>query len=81
MRARWKLGHRLLQIERAKPGPEGKDKERPVTYFRHFLERIGLTLPRAQEPQRVGSMPESELEKAFAEAKRKPRGAADKVIE
>jgi hypothetical protein len=57
MRARWKLGRALAKEERGPPGPAGKDTSRPATYFKDLLAKIGLQKDRAQEAQRIGTLP------------------------
>ena len=67
MRARWKLGRALAEVERGDPGPAGdKDAARP--YFKDYIKSLGLKKQSAQEAQRLGTLPEDELEAAFAQA-------------
>jgi N6-adenosine-specific RNA methylase IME4 len=69
MLARWKLGQLLSKMERAKPRPGGKTMSRPETQFREFIKSLGLDKARAQEAQRIGTLPRTDLDKAFADAK------------
>ena len=74
MQARAKLGRALAAQERQTvigPGKgkkaDGKTMSRLGTSFRALLKPIGLGKNRAQEAQRIGSMPDNELEKKFAD--------------
>jgi hypothetical protein len=57
MRARWKLGGALAQVERA---PVGRGKK-ALTGLTNLLGRLGLSKPTAMEAQRIGTMPDEEL--------------------
>jgi hypothetical protein len=66
MWAVWKLGLLLAKAARSAGPGRGKKKERPVPSFKALIETLGLKKPRAIERQRIGAMPERELEKALA---------------
>ncbi len=69
MRARWKLGRALAKEDRC-PGPgRGKKGVTGLPSFKAFLQKLGLSKPTAVEAQRIGALPDDELEKAFAEAR------------
>jgi hypothetical protein len=70
MRARWKLGQLLSKVERSAGPGRGKKIPGLSESFLEFLKRLKLGWDTAQEAQRVGAMPEAELEKAFAESTR-----------
>jgi N6-adenosine-specific RNA methylase IME4 len=70
MRARWKLGQLLAEIERGHGPGRGKKMLSSLTSFRDYLRQIKLTPPTALEAQRIGTLPEPELERAFAAAHR-----------
>jgi len=63
MFGRWKLGRALAAVEREKARP-GKTALSGLT---PLLERLHLTRPTAMAAQRIGTLPEDELEKIFAE--------------
>jgi hypothetical protein len=68
MRARWKLGRLLAAMERA-PGPgRGKKMSALLTSFRDFLGKLRLDRQTALVAQRIGALPEAELDKLLAEA-------------
>jgi hypothetical protein len=69
MRARWRLGQLLSEIERgAGPGRSKKGGDgRP--YLKGYLLEIGLKETTAKEAQRIGALPESDLAKALARAR------------
>jgi N6-adenosine-specific RNA methylase IME4 len=71
MRARWKLGRVLAAVERASTGPAG-DRVR-LSGLTQLLQSLGLTKPTALAAQRIGTMPDEELAKAFAEAREASR--------
>ena len=62
MRARWKLGQALAAIERAQGS-------RTLGGLRPMLHKVGLKETSAKEAQRIGTLPASELNKAFAAAR------------
>jgi hypothetical protein len=67
MRARWKLGQLLAEIDRATHPGKGKVMLSGLT---SLLKRLGLTRPTALAAERIGSLPDEELDKAFAYAHR-----------
>jgi N6-adenosine-specific RNA methylase IME4 len=73
MKARWKLGAALATVERGKPGPVGKDTSAVQKYLKNLLQKIGLDKSVAMEAQRIGTMPDEELEKAYDRARREAR--------
>lgn len=67
MRARWCLGQALAKVERS---PAGRiNASRTETNYRDYLKDLNLNKNRAQEVQRIGTMPDVDLEKAFALAR------------
>lgn len=66
MRARWKLGRLLAEVERATHPGKGKVA---LTSLTSLLAELDLTPPTALAAQRIGTLPEAELEKALAEAR------------
>lgn len=72
MRARWKLGRLLAAVTRGQPAPGTASQ--PVTWFRGVLEKLGLDRMTAVRAQRIGALPEPELEKALSEAGSKGDG-------
>lgn len=62
MTARWRLGQALAQVER-KPGRINLSRTE-TNSFRALLKKIGLDKSRAVEAQRIGTLPEPELERA-----------------
>lgn len=62
MRARWRLGQMLAAIGAKRGGSKG----RPAL-LKGLLARLKLESKRAQEAQRLGTMPKVELEKRFRE--------------
>jgi hypothetical protein len=72
MRARWKLGRALAEMDRQQvigPGRGkvgGKTTLSESTSFRVYITEVGLDPRTALEAQRIGEMPEHELEKALA---------------
>jgi hypothetical protein len=80
MLARWKLGQLLRKEARdtSKRGPRGTftaGVKGLNAGFRALLERVGVTPPVALEAQRIGALPEKELEKLFAEVRGGKRAA------
>jgi N6-adenosine-specific RNA methylase IME4 len=71
MRARWKLGRLLAEVERGAGPGRGKKVSHAGTSFRAYLDELKLNKNRAQEAQRIGTLPDCELEKAFAEARKR----------
>jgi hypothetical protein len=72
MTARWKLGVALKEVERAEPGPRGKEnKERGLSYL---SEQLNLTKPVVIEAQRMAALPRKELDKALEKAFKNPDG-------
>jgi len=69
MWARWKLGQALAGMERGK-GPGRGKREKKLSGFTSFLSDLGLTKPTAMAAQRIGTLPERELEKALTYAKK-----------
>jgi N6-adenosine-specific RNA methylase IME4 len=69
MRARWKLGQLLSKLERGSGPGRGKKIPGPRQSFLEVLKRLALGKTCAQEAQRIGSLPEAELAKAFGEAR------------
>jgi N6-adenosine-specific RNA methylase IME4 len=63
MWARWKLGQLLAKVDRATAPGKGKMALGSLT---SFLQKIGLSKPVALEAQRIGTMPDVDLEKALA---------------
>jgi N6-adenosine-specific RNA methylase IME4 len=70
MEARWFLGRALAQVERAKPGPGKKDASSGLT---QLLQEIHLTKETSNQAQRLATLPEAELAKAFAAAHKEER--------
>ena len=70
MEARWFLGRALAGIERAKAPGKGK---MALTSLTSFLKELGLTKPTALAVQRLATLPETELQKAFAIAHKEDR--------
>jgi len=68
MRARWMLGQALAKVERSPPGPR-KDKSQTGNYFRDYIKDLNLNKNRVQEVQRIGTLPDADLETAFAHAR------------
>ena len=67
--ARWTLGKMLRKIMRAPAGRPRKNEERadPIS-FDAEIKRLNLTKPRAIAAQRIGTLPEEEKAKAYADA-------------
>ena len=66
MRARWKLGRALAKLERA------QGERTSVRSFTKFITDLGLTKPIAIEAQRIGTLPEDKLTKAFEQWRQRP---------
>ena len=60
------LGQALSKMER-RQGARTSDAARPK--FAAYIKSIGLKKQSAQQAQRLGTLPEPELEKAFARAR------------
>ena len=71
MEARWFLGKALAQVER-EPGP-GRGIKKKSSGFTSFLTEVGLTMPTAIGAQRLATLPEAELKKAFTVAHKEER--------
>ena len=67
MRARWKLGRALSQFaRRLGPGPgRGKKGVTELPSFNALIKELALTKPVVVEAQRIGTLPEDKLSKAF----------------
>ena len=69
LEARWKLGRLLAEIERMKATESGKLKGKrsshDVQTFSAYLANIDLDRNAAQRAQRIGTLPEDELRRAF----------------
>ncbi len=63
MRARWKLGRALANEERSDVRRKGSG------WFVNLLNKLKITRPTAMTAQRIGALPDDELEKAFVEAR------------
>jgi hypothetical protein len=72
--SRWKLGKMLAKMPRSKPGPKRKGDISRAGKHLDDLEDLGLDKNRAQEAQRIGTLPADEKAKAYAAAK------ADEVL-
>jgi N6-adenosine-specific RNA methylase IME4 len=70
MRARWKLGRLLALVERGAGPGRGQKMIQAGSSFSAFIESLGLPKTDALRAQRIGAMPEAELEKALAAAHR-----------
>src|SRR5215831_15852377 len=68
MRARWKLGQVLAELERGHGPGRGKKAATGSPSFLGVISKLNLVKRTAQEAQRIGALPEAELEKAFANA-------------
>jgi hypothetical protein len=69
MFARWKLGLLLAAMERGAGPGRGKKIQGKSESFMATLKAIGLPWDAAQEAQRIGTLPEPELQAALAEAR------------
>jgi hypothetical protein len=65
MQARWKLGGLLARVPRATHPGKGKVA---LTGLTSLLDKLGLTGPIALQAERIGTLPENELEKVLARA-------------
>lgn len=71
MRARWKLGQLLAKMERSKGGRPKKTSDIVSEVSKgDMLEDLGLNWKDAQRAQRLGTLPEKELDRAFAAARK-----------
>lgn len=70
VRARWKLGQMLAEVERAPAPGKGKMTSTGLT---SLLKRLDLTKQTAMKAQRIGALPEAKLNAALAHY----RGTAD----
>ena len=68
MRARWKLGRALAEVERGAGPGRGKKTDAARPSFMTYINSLGLKKQSAQEAQRLGTLPEDELEAALAQA-------------
>jgi hypothetical protein len=73
MRARWKLGRALAEVERRQGKRNDPTSSTRLTNFGSFLEKLGLTRQTAVDVQRLGTMPDDELAKACADARKAER--------
>jgi N6-adenosine-specific RNA methylase IME4 len=76
MRARWRLGQLLAAVDRGtagRPPADGNSGTRSH-YFMALLERLHLQHKTARLAQRIGALPEDELEKALAAAQKQGDG-------
>jgi N6-adenosine-specific RNA methylase IME4 len=62
LRARWKLGHLLAKVERAKHPGKGKLASAGLT---SLLAQVALDKQTALEAQRIGALPAAELDQAL----------------
>jgi hypothetical protein len=68
MRARWKLGRALKAVQRE---PEGRPKNTVQvvnSFWKWVTKQLGLERATVVEAQRIGTLPEDKLIKAFEEA-------------
>jgi len=69
MRARWKLGQLLAAVERRQGARTDLTSSVDLTkLFRALLKKIELDPDTAMKAQRIGALPEAELDKALAAA-------------
>ena len=72
MRARWKLGRALAKVERRQGRGKKTDltsgPEDPKSTFTKYIKALGLKSKSAKMAQRLGTLPEDELEAALAQA-------------
>jgi N6-adenosine-specific RNA methylase IME4 len=66
MRARWKLGRALREVERAS-GPGRGNAEKALSGLTSLLAELDLTKPTALAAQRIGALPEPVLLRSFEE--------------
>ena len=72
MRARWKLGRALKAVERM---PEGRPTETTTgrsSFWKWAKQTLGMEAPRVVEAQRIGTLPEEKLTKAFEQWRQRP---------
>ena len=69
MRARWKLGQALANVEREAGPGRGKKISSGLKSFMTFLKSLGTTPQTAMAAQRIGTLPEIDLAKALASAR------------
>jgi hypothetical protein len=62
MRARWKLGAALADIERSAGPGRGKKAGGDRPSFKSFIRELGLKDTAAKEAQRIGALPDAGLE-------------------
>jgi hypothetical protein len=62
--SRWKLGRLLAKMARGAGPGRGKKISHPEKSFMRDLDRLGLNKDRAQEAQRIGTLPLDEKKKA-----------------
>ena len=70
MRARHKLGQLLAAVERGAGPGRGKKNHQAGDSFKALLAALQLPFTDAQRAQRIGLLPEAELERALAAAHR-----------
>ena len=68
MRARWKLGQALAKLERKQGARSDLTLSTDQTKFRGILAALKLDKMIALEAQRIGTLPDGELERALTEA-------------
>ena len=68
MRARWKLGRALAEVERSKGGRPSENSGPEGPSFTKYINDLGLKSKPAKMAQRLGMLPEGGLEAAFAQA-------------
>jgi N6-adenosine-specific RNA methylase IME4 len=73
MEARWFLGKALAQIERGTGPGRGKKISGSEKSFLAVIREAGLDKNRAVDAQRLATLPEAELERAFAAAHKEGR--------
>jgi hypothetical protein len=75
MRARWKLGQLLARLDKTSKGGRpkpGTDRTR-FSFKAYTKDELSMEWPRVIEAQRIGHLPEKELEKALAAAHKADR--------
>jgi N6-adenosine-specific RNA methylase IME4 len=66
--ARWKLGRLLAKVERGRPGGRASTTTgRKSSFWKWAKDDLGLQAPRVVEAQRIGTLPESNVEKTLAQ--------------
>ena len=75
MRARWKLGGALKAAERTPEGGDQKTTTTPVSsgFWKWTKQTLGLEAPTVVEAQRIATMPDTELTKAYDLARNEAR--------